>query len=135
MRQPRILCILSDQPHEYRSPDFFAPGANNVVSSCPQMHSAYFRQYLGLTPEQTQHFISSGFIENLQELSAELPSRSHLLCMLRPGIPELHPTKYEELVSVSEKSGVKAYLVNTGWNETENLSPSVIPEVESSMQS
>ncbi|MBR0025537.1 MAG: phosphoenolpyruvate carboxykinase (ATP), partial [Clostridia bacterium] len=30
---------------------------------------------------------------------------------------ELHPTKYgEELVKKMQKSGAKAYLVNTGWN-------------------
>jgi len=32
---------------------------------------------------------------------------------------ELHPTKYaHELVRHMEKSGAKAYLVNTGWNGT-----------------
>ena len=46
-----------------------------------------------LTPEQTQYYFLSGF--------------------------ELHPTKYaEELVKKMEKSGAKAYLVNTGWNGT-----------------
>jgi phosphoenolpyruvate carboxykinase (ATP) len=39
--------------------------------------------------------------------------------LLRSGILELHPTKYaEELVKNMEKSGAKAYLVNTGWNGT-----------------
>ena len=32
---------------------------------------------------------------------------------------ELHPTKYaQELVKKMQKSGAKAYLVNTGWNGT-----------------
>ena len=32
---------------------------------------------------------------------------------------ELHPTKYaEELVRKMEKSGARAFLVNTGWNGT-----------------
>ena len=51
-----------------------------------------------LTPEQTKYYFSACFGQ---------------------AFLELHPTKYaEELVKRMEKSGAKAYLVNTGWNGT-----------------
>ena len=55
-----------------------------------------------LTPEQTKYYFLSGFTANFGQ-----------------AFLELHPTKYaEELVKRMEKSGAKAYLVNTGWNGT-----------------
>ena len=48
-------------------------------------------------------------------------SYTHLDVYKRQGqaFLELHPTKYAaELVKKMEKSGAKAYLVNSGWNGT-----------------
>ena len=73
-----------------------------------------------LTPEQTKYYFLSGF-------TAKLAGTERGITELTPTFSacfgqaflELHPTKYaEELVKKMEKSGAKAYLVNTGWNGT-----------------
>jgi phosphoenolpyruvate carboxykinase (ATP) len=55
---------------------------------------------------------------NWQEQNVVLLNRLlHSLLVSVQAFLELHPTKYaEELVKHMEKSGARAYLVNTGWN-------------------
>ncbi|MCD8301032.1 MAG: phosphoenolpyruvate carboxykinase (ATP), partial [Clostridiales bacterium] len=71
-----------------------------------------------LTPEQTKYYFLSGFTAKLAgtELGIVEPTPTFSACFGQAFL-ELHPTKYaEELVKRMEKSGAKAYLVNTGWN-------------------
>ena len=71
-----------------------------------------------LTPEQTQYYFLSGFTAKLAgtERGITEPTPTFSACFGQAFL-ELHPTKYaEELVKKMEKSGAKAYLVNTGWN-------------------
>ena len=73
-----------------------------------------------LTPEQTQYYFLSGFTAKLAgtERGITEPTSTFSACFGQAFL-ELHPTKYaEELVKRMEKSGSKAYLVNTGWNGT-----------------
>ena len=73
-----------------------------------------------LTPEQTQYYFLSGFTSKLAgtERGITEPTPTFSACFGQAFL-ELHPTKYgEELVKKMEKSGAKAYLVNTGWNGT-----------------
>ncbi len=73
-----------------------------------------------LTPEQTQYYFLSGFTAKLAgtERGITEPTPTFSACFGQAFL-ELHPTKYaEELVKRMEKSGAKAYLVNTGWNGT-----------------
>ena len=73
-----------------------------------------------LTPEQTKYYFLSGFTAKLAgtERGITEPSPTFSACFGQAFL-ELHPTKYaEELVKKMEKSGAKAYLVNTGWNGT-----------------
>ena len=73
-----------------------------------------------LTPEQTQYYFLSGFTAKLAgtERGITVPTPTCSACFGQAFL-ELHPTKYaEELVKRMEKSGAKAYLVNTGWNGT-----------------
>ena len=73
-----------------------------------------------LTPEQAQYYFLSGFTSKLAgtERGITEPTPTFSACF-GAAFLELHPTKYaEELVKKMEKSGAKAYLVNTGWNGT-----------------
>ena len=73
-----------------------------------------------LTPEQTKYYFLSGFTAKLAgtERGITEPTPTFSACFGQAFL-ELHPTKYaEELVKKMERSGAKAYLVNTGWNGT-----------------
>ena len=84
------------------------------------MHSACCLPVSILTPEQTQYYFLSGFTAKLAgtERGITEPTPTFSACFGQAFL-ELHPTKYaEELVKKMQKSGAKAYLVNTGWNGT-----------------
>ena len=73
-----------------------------------------------LTPEQCKYYFLSGFTAKLagteRGITETTPTFS---ACFGQAFLELHPTKYaEELVKRMEKSGARAYLVNTGWNGT-----------------
>ena len=73
-----------------------------------------------LTPDQCKYYFLSGFTAKLAgtERGITEPTPTFSACFGQAFL-ELHPTKYaEELVKRMEKSGAKAYLVNTGWNGT-----------------
>jgi len=73
-----------------------------------------------LTDEQCKYYFLSGFTAKLAgtERGITEPTPTFSACFGQAFL-ELHPTKYaEELVKRMEKSGAKAYLVNTGWNGT-----------------
>ena len=73
-----------------------------------------------LSPEQCKYYLLSGFTAKLAgtERGITEPTPTFSACFGQAFL-ELHPTKYaEELVKRMEKSGAKAYLVNTGWNGT-----------------
>ncbi len=71
-----------------------------------------------LNPEQAQYYFLSGFTAKLAgtERGITEPTPTFSACF-GAAFLSLHPTKYaEELVKKMEKTGAKAYLVNTGWN-------------------
>jgi len=73
-----------------------------------------------LDPEQTKYYFLSGFTSKLAgtERGITEPTPTFSACF-GAAFLSLHPTKYaEELVKRMQKSGAKAYLVNTGWNGT-----------------
>ena len=73
-----------------------------------------------LNAEQTKYYFLSGFTAKLAgtERGITEPTPTFSACFGQAFL-ELHTTKYaEELVRHMEKSGAKAYLVNTGWNGT-----------------
>ena len=73
-----------------------------------------------LTPEQAKYHFLSGFTAKLAgtERGVTSPQPTFSACFGNAFLT-LHPTKYAiELVKRMEKSGAKAYLVNTCWNGT-----------------
>ncbi|MGM9805551.1 MAG: phosphoenolpyruvate carboxykinase (ATP) [Candidatus Aphodosoma sp.] len=73
-----------------------------------------------LNAGQAKYYFLSGFTAKLAgtERGITEPTPTFSACF-GAAFLELHPTKYaEELVKRMEKSGAKAYLVNTGWNGT-----------------
>ncbi len=73
-----------------------------------------------LDAEQTKYYFLSGYTSKLAgtERGITEPTPTFSACF-GAAFLSLHPTKYaEELVKKMEKSGAKAYLVNTGWNGT-----------------
>ena len=94
-----------------------APAAKNVIFLSADAFGVLPPVSI-LTPEQTKYYFLSGFTAKLAgtERGITEPTPTFSACFGQAFL-ELHPTKYgEELVKRMEKSGAKAYLVNTGWN-------------------
>ena len=100
-------------------PGSSAPAAKNVIFLSADAFGVLPPVSI-LTPEQTKYYFLSGFTAKLAgtERGITEPTPTFSACSGQAFL-ELHPTKYaEELVKKMEKSGAKAYLVNTGWNGT-----------------
>ena len=100
-------------------PKSAAPAAKNVIFLSADAFGVLPPVSI-LTPDQTQYYFLSGFTAKLAgtERGITEPTPTFSACFGQAFL-ELHPTKYaEELVKKMEKSGAKAYLVNTGWNGT-----------------
>ena len=100
-------------------PKSAAPAAKNVIFLSADAFGVLPPVSI-LTPEQCKYYFLSGFTAKLAgtERGITEPTPTFSACFGQAFL-ELHPTKYaEELVKRMEKSGAKAYLVNTGWNGT-----------------
>ena len=100
-------------------PGSSAPAAKNVIFLSADAFGVLPPVSI-LTPAQTQYYFLSGFTAKLAgtERGITEPTPTFSACFGQAFL-ELHPTKYaKELVKKMEKSGAKAYLVNTGWNGT-----------------
>ena len=96
-----------------------APAAKNVIFLSADAFGVLPPVSI-LTEAQTQYYFLSGFTAKLAgtERGITEPTPTFSACFGQAFL-ELHPTKYAaELVKKMEKSGAKAYLVNTGWNGT-----------------
>ena len=105
--------------HNIVKPISHAPAAKNVIFLSADAFGVLPPVSI-LTPEQTQYYFLSGFTAKLAgtERGITEPTPTFSACFGQAFL-ELHPTKYaEELVKHMQKSGAKAYLVNTGWNGT-----------------
>ncbi|MCR5834793.1 MAG: phosphoenolpyruvate carboxykinase (ATP) [Selenomonadaceae bacterium] len=100
-------------------PDSHGPAAQSVIFLSADAFGVLPPVSI-LTSEQTKYYFLSGFTAKLAgtERGITEPTPTFSACFGQAFL-ELHPTKYaEELVKRMEKSGAKAYLVNTGWNGT-----------------
>ncbi len=100
-------------------PDSHGPAAKSVIFLSADAFGVLPPVSI-LTPEQCKYYFLSGFTAKLAgtERGITEPTPTFSACFGQAFL-ELHPTKYaEELVKRMEKSGAKAYLVNTGWNGT-----------------
>ncbi len=96
-----------------------APAAQNVIFLSADAFGVLPPVSI-LNAEQTKYYFLSGFTAKLAgtERGITEPTPTFSACF-GAAFLSLHPTKYaEELVKKMEKSGAKAYLVNTGWNGT-----------------
>ena len=100
-------------------PDSHGPAAQSVIFLSADAFGVLPPVSI-LNSEQTKYYFLSGFTAKLAgtERGITEPTPTFSACFGQAFL-ELHPTKYaEELVKRMEKSGAKAYLVNTGWNGT-----------------
>ena len=97
-----------------------AAARSPAFRSSPQKE-AILPTYTGPSPQpKSPGRVLSGFTAKLAgtERGITEPTPTFSACFGQAFL-ELHPTKYaEELVKKMQKSGAKAYLVNTGWNGT-----------------
>ena len=113
------VCYPIDHIEKIVKPISRGPAAKNVIFLSADAFGVLPPVSI-LTPEQTQYYFLSGFTSKLAgtERGITEPTPTFSACFGQAFL-ELHPTKYgEELVKRMEKSGAKAYLVNTGWNGT-----------------
>ena len=92
----------------------------NTRVSYPINHIENIVRPISSAPAAKNVIFLSGFTAKLAgtERGITEPTPTFSACFGQAFL-ELHPTKYaEELVKKMEKSGAKAYLVNTGWNGT-----------------
>ena len=92
----------------------------NTRVSYPIDHIEKIVRPVSAGPDAKNVIFLSGFTSKLAgtERGITEPTPTFSACFGQAFL-ELHPTKYgEELVKKMQKSGAKAYLVNTGWNGT-----------------
>ena len=105
--------------HNIQRPESQGPAAKQVIFLSADAFGVLPPVSI-LNAEQTKYYFLSGFTAKLAgtERGITEPTPTFSACFGQAFL-ELHPTKYaEELVKHMEKSGSKAYLVNTGWNGT-----------------
>ena len=105
--------------HNIQRPESQGPAAKQVIFLSADAFGVLPPVSI-LNAEQTKYYFLSGFTAKLagteRGITETTPTFS---ACFGQAFLELHPTKYaEELVKHMEKSGAKAYLVNTGWNGT-----------------